>query len=92
MNSDLYDGDYGDSQYQELCIRYKDVNRAIKEAIHTLRYKRPKGIDSMEPPPDMIGETAEVTLEATRILTFQYVITTKRVLNGFVISTMILCQ
>lgn len=53
-----------------------DVNRAIKEAMHSLRYKRPKGIDSLEPPPDMIGETAEVTLEATRILAYQSVLNT----------------
>jgi hypothetical protein len=48
-----------------------DVNRAINQAKHKLQYKKPEGIDSLEPGPDNIGTTAEVTLEATRLLAYQ---------------------
>ncbi|CAG2117962.1 unnamed protein product, partial [Medioppia subpectinata] len=80
--NEVDDGDYGDNQYQEVCIRYIDVNRAVKEAMHTLRYKRPNGIDSLEPPPDMIGETSEVALETTRLLTYQFELSHDEILNG----------
>lgn len=72
FDSDLYEDDseyHDDSQYQEVCIRYSDVNRAIRKAMHILNYKKPKEIDSLEVAPDTIGETAEVTLKATELLT-----------------------
>lgn len=39
--------------------------------MRNLNYKRPKHIDSLEPPTEEIAETAEVIQEATRILTFR---------------------
>lgn len=63
--------DYRGESYKEVCITYEDVNQAVKKAMRVRNYSRPKGIDSLEPPPEEIAETAEVIQEATRILAYR---------------------
>lgn len=50
--------------------------------MRVLRYSKPDAIDSLEPPPEQIAETAEVIQEATRILANRFKLSHDEVLNG----------
>ena len=56
---------------RQICITYEDVNKAIEEAMYSLQYSRPDKVDSLEPPPEQIAQTAEVIQEVTRLLTYR---------------------
>ena len=55
-----------------MCITYQDVDRAILDSMQKLNYIRPSKIDSLEPPPEQIAESAEVIQKATHILAYRY--------------------
>ncbi|XP_022258623.1 uncharacterized protein LOC106474604 [Limulus polyphemus] len=56
---------------EEICIRYSDVNRALAEAKRQRGYRQPSTINSLEPLPPHIDQTAELVLATTRILAKQ---------------------
>ena len=74
--------DYDNLSYNELCITYGDVDMAVDEAMRVRRYTRPNGIDSTEPPPEQIAETAEVIQQTTRILAKRFKLSHDEILNG----------
>ncbi|KPM09639.1 hypothetical protein QR98_0081790 [Sarcoptes scabiei] len=44
----------------QICITFDDVNKAIEKAMINRKYSRPENIDSLEPPPEEIAQTAEI--------------------------------
>ncbi|XP_015784100.1 peroxidase [Tetranychus urticae] len=67
---------------EELCIRYVDVETAIQEAKYRRNYIRPNGLNSLEPLPPIISQTAELALEVTRVLATQFKLSPDEILNG----------
>lgn len=55
----------------EVCIRYADVNGAIILAKRMKNYRRPHGLNSLEPSVEAIETTAELVLQVTKILAKQ---------------------
>ncbi|UXI17277.1 hypothetical protein NH340_JMT03220 [Sarcoptes scabiei] len=46
------------------------------------KYSRPENIDSLEPPPEEIAQTAEVIQEATRLLAHRFELSFDEILNA----------
>ena len=70
------------NSYSELCITFDDVNRAVREAIYSLNFERPPNIDSLEPPPEEIGMTGELTQQVTRNLADRFQLSHDEILNA----------
>lgn len=86
--SDYYYYDNNAEQQQEeqelgqVCLSFRAVDEAIEEAMRTLRYSRPADIDSLEPQPESIGQTAEVIQLTTRLLARRFRLSHDEILNG----------
>lgn len=69
-------------QKSDLCIKYSDVDKAIEEAKHKIKFEKPDDLDSLEPSEASIGAIGELNLAVAQILTKKYDLSHDEILNA----------
>ncbi|XP_018495360.1 peroxidase [Galendromus occidentalis] len=90
--NDPYSGTYGNEAdrgyyndvepHEVICIKYADINKAVREAKRRTNFIRPRGIDDPLPTERDIAPTGELTLETTRILAGEFRLTHDEISNA----------
>ncbi|XP_075732949.1 salivary peroxidase/catechol oxidase-like [Rhipicephalus microplus] len=68
--------------HEQVCIKYSDINSAVREAKSRLNYVHPYAANDPLPEPKDIAPTAELTLLVTKILATQFRMTHDEIMNG----------
>ncbi|EEC04004.1 oxidase/peroxidase, putative [Ixodes scapularis] len=68
--------------HEQVCIKYSDVNNAVREAKSRLNYIHPYRANDVLPEPRDIATTAELSLLVTKILATQFRMTHDEIMNG----------
>uniref|UniRef100_A0A6B0VAP3 Putative oxidase/peroxidase n=1 Tax=Ixodes ricinus TaxID=34613 RepID=A0A6B0VAP3_IXORI len=68
--------------HEQVCIKYSDVNNAVREAKSRLNYIHPYRANEVLPEPRDIATTAELSLLVTKILATQFRMTHDEIMNG----------
>lgn len=66
----------------DLCIKHSDVDRAIEEAKHRVKFEKTDDLDSLELSDLSIADVAELNLAAGRILTEKFDLSHDEILNA----------
>lgn len=66
----------------DLCIKHSDVDRAIEEAKHKVKFEKSDDLDSLELSDLSIADVAELNLAAGRILTKKFDLSHDEILNA----------
>lgn len=66
----------------DLCIKHSDVDRAIEEAKHTIKFSKPNDIDNFEPSEKSIASVAELSLATGHILAKKFDLSHDEILNA----------
>lgn len=66
----------------DLCIKRMDVDKAIEEAKHKMKFKTPQDIDSLEVSDRSISQVAELNLATGQLLTKKFDLTHDEILNA----------
>lgn len=66
----------------ELCIKHTDVDKAIEEAKHKLKFEQPDDLDSLEVSEGSIAAVAELNLATAKLLTDKFDLSHDEILNA----------
>lgn len=67
----------------DLCIKYADINKAVEEAKHKLKFKKPEDLDdSFELSEQSIGALAELNLATAQLITKKFDLSHDEILNA----------
>lgn len=80
------DGDPDDEKKKihktDLCIKYSDVDKAIEEARHRIKFEKPDDLDSLEVSEPSIAAVAELNLATGLLLTKRFDLSHDEILNA----------
>lgn len=66
----------------DLCIKHSDVDKAIEEAKHKIKFEKPDDLDSLEVSEKSIAAVAELNLATGRLLTEKFDLSHDEILNA----------
>lgn len=66
----------------ELCIKHADVDKAIEEAKHKIKFEKPDDLDSLEVSEKSIAAVAELNLATGQVLTNKFDLSHDEILNA----------